>query len=514
MRDPSWTADGQSLYVSYDESGIANIYRLTLDTEELEQLTVVLGGALYPEYRDGKLAYSDFCGDGFRVCVADSISPVRMPRRSLDDAESYMAKIPTEDVALRGTARNADPYRPRFESLYWFPRIAFDYKKFKPGTYLVLNDVLDKVTFIGGAAINADREYDLYGLAEYKEFYPTIFAEYFNVQRRLTSYFADSSRIVGEEDDGRGPIPIFDQYRIRYRYNLNEISVGLGLPLTETMNVKTRATYDQYVAHNRFDDESSVSLTYFRGWSWKSGYYFDARRPGMLTEISPSSGYRGFVEYTRANHDFIKDIEIGGDAVGLREIYDPNNYNLFEAGLEKYFKLPLKSHSAELRLRGGYIDENVDPFFHQYAGGLPGMRGYSFYSLGGTRTAVGTLTYRFPLVARAAVGLWPLSINRVFGSIFADFGDAWTGDYGDRSPKKDIGAGLRMQLHSFYAYPTAISFDVAYGLDEFDVVEDNVTTSYGDELRYYLTVLFDFYTPIIPPARHPSSCACAVCAHR
>ncbi|MCL4304532.1 PD40 domain-containing protein [bacterium] len=512
LRDPTWSSTGDSLYVSYDESGIANIYRLSIKDGNLDRLTVVLGGAFYPAVRGEKLAYSEFCGDGFRICVADSPSVVRLPRSALDEAESYLARVPKNEVALRGVQRETEPYRPRFESLYWFPRIAFDYNKFKPGTYLLLNDVLDKLTFIGGAAVNQDREYDLYGLAEYREFYPTIFAEYFNVQRRMTSFFADSSRIIGEEEIGGRPSPLFDQYRIRYRYNLNEVSVGVGIPLVATANVKTRATYDQYVAHNRFDDETSVSLTYFKGWSWKTGFYLDARRPGILTNISPSSGYRGFVEYTRANHNFISDIEVGGDAVGLREIYDPNNYNLFEAGLERYFKSPIQIHSMEVRLRGGFIDENVDPFFYQYAGGLPGMRGYSFYSLGGTRTAIGTVTYRFPMIKRAAINLWPVSLNRVYGSLFADIGDAWTGEYGARSPKKDIGGGLRMQLHSFYSYPTAISFDVAYGLDKFDVVEDNVRTSYGEEVRYYLTVLFDFYTPIIPPARHPSSCGCSRCA--
>ena len=461
-----------------------------------------------------KLAYSEFCQDGFRICVLDSVIPVRVPRSSLDELGlDYLERVPHKDVALRGTPREAAPYTPRFESLYWFPRIAFDYNTFKPGTYLVLNDVLDKMTFIGGAAVNQKREYDLYGLVEYKQFYPTIFAEYFNIQRRLTSYFADSSRIVGEDDLGGVLTPVYDQYRIRYRYNLNEISVGLGIPIVGASNIKTRATYDQYVAHNRFDDETSVSLSYFRGWSWKTGYYTDARKPGLLTEISPSSGYRGYFEYTRANHDFIKDIEIGGDAVGLKEIYDPNNYNLFDLGFEKYLRSPIKDHSAELRFHGGLITEAVDPFFYQYAGGLPGMRGYSFYSLGGTRTAVGTLTYRFPLVKRAALGLWPFSVNRLYANVFADVGDAWVGDYKDRDVKKDVGAGLRMQLHSFYSYPTAISFDVAYGLDKFDVVEDDVTTTYGKELRYYLTVLFDFYTPIIPPARHPSSCGCSHCSH-
>jgi hypothetical protein len=236
------------------------------------------------------------------------------------------------------------------------------------------------------------------------------------------------------------------------------------------------------------------------------------RKVGIFSDISPSGGYKGFVEYTRANHDFITDIEIGGDAIGLREIYDPNNYDIVEFGVEKYFKSPIHKHTIEARIRGGVIGEPVDPFFYLYAGGLPGMRGYSYYSLGGERIAVGTLTYRVPLVRQAAWNLWPLSVNHIYAAAFADIGDAWNGDYGSRSPKKDVGIGLRSQLHSFYMYPTAISFDVAYGLDEFTVTEEDISTSYGKEFRYYLTILFDFYSPITPPMRHRVGCSCARCS--
>jgi len=149
-----------------------------------------------------------------------------------------------------------------------------------------------------------------------------------------------------------------------------------------------------------------------------------------------------------------------------------------------------------LRGRGGGIGKHVDPFFYLYAGGLPGMRGYSFYSLGGERLAVGTLTYRFPIIRRAAWKLWPLSVNRVYGTVFGDLGDAWVGKFETDRLKKDVGAGLRMQLHSFHMYPTAVSFDVAYGFDRFTVQEEGQPpTEYGRELRYYLTVLFSFYSP-------------------
>jgi outer membrane protein assembly factor BamA len=123
------------------------------------------------------------------------------------------------------------------------------------------------------------------------------------------------------------------------------------------------------------------------------------------------------------------------------------------------------------------------------------MRGYSYYSLGGERVGVATATYRFPLVRNAGWNLWPLTMNRLYGSLFTDVGNAWRGRLKTNELKTDIGAGLRLQLHSFYAYPTAIALDVAYGLDRFAVKEDNARTDYGHEIRYYLTVLFDFYSP-------------------
>ncbi len=275
------------------------------------------------------------------------------------------------------------------------------------------------------------------------------------------------------------------------------------MPFGGNTYARLAAVYDRYNANNRFDDGLAIGITYFKGWSGKFGLYTDQRRPGIDSEINPSGGFKGYVELTRANHLFYTDLKVGGDAVGLQEIYKPYNYWMTEGGFERYLKLPGWDHTVELRGRGGYIGEHVDPFFFLYAGGLPGMRGYSFYSLGGEKTGVATATYRFPIVRRAGINLWPLSINRIYGTVYADVGNAWGGNIyrtdlsaKDERLKKDVGAGLRMQLHSFYSYPTAISFDVAYGFDKFTVQEEgSVPTEYGRELRYYLTVLFDFYSP-------------------
>jgi len=499
LRDPTWSEDGKSLLAAWDATGISDVYRIDVVSGTRERLTVVVGGAFYPDLRNGRMVYSDFCENGFRIRWTDEVTSVRVPPSTLDgtvdEKASYASRVPRADFQFDAVKPEATLYKPVFERIYWFPRLAFDYGTFKPGTYVLINDVLEKMTFIGGFAINQKRDYDLFGSIEYRVLYPTIFAEYYNVQRRLTSHFEDTQRIVGEEGEGPNRRPIYDSYRIRFRYSLHEVESGLKLPLGDGTDVSLSAIYDSYNAHNRFDDETSIGITYFKGWTGKLALKQDRRRPGIASDINPRGGYKGYLEYRRANHLFFTDLEIGGDAVGLQEVYAAYNYDLIEGGLEKYMALPGWEHTMEMRVRGGAVTRRVDPFFHLYAGGLPGMRGYSFYSMGGERIAVGTLTYRFPIISRASWNLWPLSVNRIYGGIFADYGNAWTGDVDMSQWKTDIGAGLRLQMHSFYSYPTALAFDAAYGFNRFSVTEEDQTVEYGRELRYYLTVLFDFYSP-------------------
>jgi len=361
----------------------------------------------------------------------------------------------------------------------------------KAGSYVWLTDILGKLDFIGGFAMNARKDYDLYGQVEYRVLYPTVFAEIFNIQRRLSQHFADSTRIVGESEGQ----PIYDRYRIRYRYNLTEVDGGLKWPLGRSSYLKLAAIYDRYTAHNRFDDGTAIALTYFKGFSAQATYHIHNVRRAVDSQINPSAGYYGFLRYTRANQKFFTGFRIDADKFMLVEVYEPYNYNLFEGGVERYFPLPFGSHSFALRFQGGWIDKTVDPFFYLYTGGLPGMRGYSYYSLGGERTAVGTVTYRFPIIRQADWSLFPLAINRIYGNIFCDVGDAWVREFETKNLKKDLGAGVRIQMHSFYVYPTAVAFDVAYGFDRFTHVEEDFAATYGREWRYYLTVLFDFYTP-------------------
>jgi len=60
--------------------------------------------------------------------------------------------------------------------------------------------------------------------------------------------------------------------------------------------------------------------------------------------------------------------------------------------------------------------------------------------------------------------------------------------------KKNAGVELRLDLFSFYNFPTKIFFNAAYGLDKFTKIENEKTPlTYGKEWRYYLGISFGYF---------------------
>ena len=54
--------------------------------------------------------------------------------------------------------------------------------------------------------------------------------------------------------------------------------------------------------------------------------------------------------------------------------------------------------------------------------------------------------------------------------------------------KRDVGFQIRMDMNSFYAIPTRLSFSAAYGLDEFFIAQ----YPFGKEWRFYFAMAFGF----------------------
>ena len=164
---------------------------------------------------------------------------------------------------------------------------------------------------------------------------------------------------------------------------------------------------------------------------------------------------------------------------------------------EEHLPLPFWSHALSLFVRGGLIDSNlIDDFFYFYLGGWDGLKGYSYYSMGGRKLAMGRVLYRFPILERIDRQFLSIYFSALYAGVFFEAGKAWNEDeFNLKGNKKDCGFEVRLKGFSFYSIPLAASFEAAYGLN--DVVytspfNDEITFYEGNTWRYYTSVLFNF----------------------
>ena len=129
-------------------------------------------------------------------------------------------------------------------------------------------------------------------------------------------------------------------------------------------------------------------------------------------------------------------------------------------------RLPLeRENELALRLTYGWSA----PFGDFTIGGNAGrfmLRGFAPGALQGPLSLVGSLEYRF-LIAdiERGLGLWPLFLNWIKGSLFMDFGTAGK-DLGLEDLKFGLGGELRPQLILAYGLPLELRLGAAWGWGE------------------------------------------------
>jgi outer membrane protein assembly factor BamA len=129
-------------------------------------------------------------------------------------------------------------------------------------------------------------------------------------------------------------------------------------------------------------------------------------------------------------------------------------------------------------------------------GGMDGIRGYTYYSIGGRRGVLGSVTYRFPLLRRINKQLSFLTLKDIYGGVFFESANAWNKtELKDHDYKKSLGYEVRLNMGSWYAYPTTVSVTGAYPLDEvifFNPVYTTEPVINEKQWRYYVSVGFTF----------------------
>jgi len=491
QRDVTVSADGNHIIYASDRTGIFNLYTKDLFTGDVKALTNVVGGAFMPDVSsNNQIVFSEFSNEGYFLRVLEKPSTVESELMTyLQPEEQERPNLSAQPVA----SGEAKPYSTPFNKLFFLPRIAWDHGNFKPGFYAYTGDLLDKLTMFAGAAIGEKGERDLYLNGEYSVLYPTLYLEAFNIVRNQSQTFDDPFVIIDERIEDGVTVPVFGEYSIDYKFDLLEVDVGAKMPLFEDYVVSTVFRNSKYKAILEFDDGGNFDYTYHRGSAYILRLNTDLRGINVARDIHPKSGFRGWIETAYEKNRFLDGFEIEAEKGTIQEVYTDNNYLRVEADLDYYWNF-YESLVLNPRILGGWISDNsVDSFYNLYAGGLMGLRGYPFYSMGGTKRGAARLTLRFPLMTGIDKKLGPFYFDRIHGGLFAEAGDAWVSDLDLGNVKTDIGAEFRMKLFSWYGFPTDLQFTGAYGLDRFQIHDDNgIPVEYGKTWMWYFTLLFDF----------------------
>jgi len=534
-RTGAFSRDGSRIVFSSDRTGIFNIYSYDLQSGRTDQVTNVLGGAFMPTVNAaGDIIYAGYTSGGYKLFQMAS------PGVTAEENRHYIQAAPFDDSrgsgplamaqssqrstqfdwnALRSYDDTKLPlseprqYKSLFTSLGIVPFIRVDNYNtknkaadvIKPGVYLFSNDILEKTGFFAGAAFNRQLERDLFFQFNYRSKIPILYqlglepaasVELYNVSRKT------ESKVLLPD---REPDPVDISYNLlEFDFALNQTFVS------QFSNVEFRYAHSRYTSTL----ESFVTTPpggvptliqgssdlYLIGNNLSLSFRLDAIVPSKTSEINPV-GRKVSLSIARELNKFGSTDSLGYRRYeftesGIRPLYDRINFTRVELNWKEYLPFFFRNHTLTLSIRGATIlGPPVDEFFDNYAGGLIGMKGYPFYSLGGNDLAVAGLSYRFPLVNNIDLRLLQLYFDKLYASVYADVGNAWTEKVPTlRDFKTDAGVELRLESFSFYAYPTRIFFNAAYGFDRFDrlVKSRNEVVTYGREWRFYFGVLFGF----------------------
>lgn len=468
-RDPCWTPDGKGIVFASDVTGIFNLYVMDLENGQTRQLTNVLGGAFSPAVSPtGEVAFSLWGPHGQELRLLQGTEGWRtVDPGTFACGKDTQQPAPTGDLASR-------PYGGAFVDFSLMPRVYLDDGRLKLGAYAFSRDVLQRQALTAGVGVGTNLDVDAFGLYEFNRLLPTLFLEGYHQTRHVNEDLPDPNNLSRVNE---------------IIYSLNEVDLGARYTFRRAHALSGALVYSVYRAKLRgvslLDDGSSFAFhyTYMHGIDLAFSYRYQSFQRRTDEEINPRGGREVSFRYDRMYNHFLEDFK---QAEWVEEVYRRYAYHQLMLDWREHFALPWYRNTLALRVKLGHIDRRVDPFFKFHLGGPTMMRGYTYYSLEGRKMAMGSVTYRSPLIRSIGRRVGPLYADKLYAAVFADVGRAWDADAVDFKStgfKRDVGAQLRLDLVSYYSFPLGLGVDAAYGLDE---VEGKAPW------KWYVSLLFGY----------------------
>lgn len=524
-RNPQFSKDGKTVYYSSNRTGIFNIYSYNLETKQSNQITNVLGGAFMPSIDSSNLVYSTYTSDGFKIALLENFTeigpdnlisykkPDVLVKKYENPSDSKQSKDNFDWQRLRNfddfnvKINDSKSYKSLFTQLSIFPVLRFDnYTKdnnfldaIKPGIYFYSDEVMTRFSIFGGAFINRKGERDLFLEFNYNNGVPFA-SEFFARKLGFKPDFTFSGINVTRKADAQ-LIAGLDTLTVGVNYNLFSFDAIMGFGIINlNHNMKIGYTLSNY--NSAIDGfvlpQSGIFIrgseeSYFKSHDIFAEYNYESYEFNRNTDINPTGrkvNIRYDFEMSKIDPEYVYDQNSGT----YLTVYQKNNLHKLDVNWFESFGLFNKKHTLSFKLRAATIfGPQVDNFYDLYASGLPGMKGYPFYSMGGNRVATINMTYRLPLFTNIDTRIPPFYLDKLYFSVYGDFGNAWYEKNTNlKDFKKDVGIELRLQAFNSYTFPTSVFINASYGFDKFTKNFRGQNVTYGQELRLYFGILFGF----------------------
>ena len=473
------------LYVfSEDKTGIFNLYGLNQSDSSSGYITNTLGGAFMPDIsKKNQLLYSLYKNGSYKIALFDSISYLSNDTQVGYSNDFYKVKRWEKKSITEKNNLEKREYTDQFPEMFVMPKAMLDYNTLKTGFYFQSTEIINRLNLFGGFSINRLRDVDANFMFEFKRFYPTLFFE---------TYYATRNRV--ESSKYQGVYLINDDIKFR----MVQFRTGFRLPLFgSTFEVfSSWQRYRAFIKEELPDEKlnAKADYDYFRGIDSGILWRINLIKRRLDGSINPSNGFSLWSLVNFEKNKFIEGLDLS-ESGSLLETWEDNNLIRFQAGGSFNFEIPkLERWALTIKTEFGKIsNEAVDDFFHFYAGGIPGLKGYPFYSIQGTNKLITELSFRIPIFREKNIPfMWMIFQNMTFGTIF-QAGDAWV-EKSEMEWKKSYGIQIRVNGFSFYNYPIAFEYELHQPLDSVTniYVNNNKGVSYEKKLRSYIKILFDF----------------------
>ena len=451
---PTWSPDGETLYFSSDRTGIANLYAFTLATGAEHQITNVIAGAYSPSVSPGgdTLVYLGYSSIGWDIWT------IPLAPEHWDVAEEYVDARPAGSETRASWSGPARRYRPA-ETVYprnWLLSLEDDGFGSNLGVTLESSDAVGFYEYsarIGVSLtegyVNADASWVFrhvpapIRLRLFRRVSPRGGLQVGGTQRRWV------------EDAVGGEIGI--GYSFPRSFHSESVSLSYGVT-----NLRKGEPFGGVLDPNTPPPvlpQTGLVANLRGGWS-----YSDVRRHAF--DMTPSEG-RSF-----------------GFAVSFADPLIGSQYRSisFSWSFNRFLEAPWAQHhvfalryagglsGGDLGRRGvfsvgGFSEVSIlDALRNDIVLGGQALRGYPPFTRTGTQYHLTQLEYRLPLWRP----MWgpetlPFYVRRLYGSVFVDVGDAFSGNFDPRTLR--VGSGVELLLDFAIGYYRGLTLrgGFAYG---------------------------------------------------